>query len=126
MPPEADRAFRSGCTLEPMAWVAEGLLLILVVVLALWGRWVMKVKQDVRDKAQVLRSLHGRRVTVLAGLDNVMSHTGVLVVPESSRHRTGRSNTIVLRDGVHERVIILTEVHAVHDALDGSRLGGPW
>ena len=109
-----------------MAWVAEGLLLLLVVVLALWGRWVMKVKRDVRDRALVLRSLHGRRVTVLAGLDNVMSHTGVLAVPDSSSHRTGRSNSIVLRDGVHERVIMINEVHTIQDAVDGSRLGGPW
>jgi hypothetical protein len=120
----ADRRHR--CTLEPVASVAEGLLLMLAVVLMLWGRRVMKVERDVRDKAQVLRSLHGRRVTVLAGLDNVMSHAGVLVIPESSRHRTWRSNTIVLRDGAHERVIMITEVHAVHDALDRSLLGGPW
>ncbi len=80
----------------------------------------------VRDKVQVLGSLHGRRVTVLAGLDNVMSHTGVLDVPDASSHRSERSNTIVLRDGGHERVILITEVHAVQAALEGSRLGGPW
>ncbi len=42
--PELNMRVRHG--LERMAWVAEGLLLVLVVVLALWGRWVMKVKRD--------------------------------------------------------------------------------
>jgi len=109
-----------------MAWLAEALLLLLVVAVALWGRQAMKVKRDFRDKAQVLRSLNGRRVTVLAGLDNVMSHTGVLTVPDDASSERGRSNIIVLRDGAQERAIMITEVHSVRDAVDGSPLGGPW
>lgn len=111
-----------------MVWIVETLLLLLLVLVTLWGRRVTKQRRDRRDRAQVLRSLEGRRVTVLAGFDNVLAHTGVLGFASDDAEPAGRPGeaSIVLRDGENQRWFILGEVHSVTDAGSGAQLGGPW
>jgi len=109
-----------------MVSIVDALLLFLLVLVTLWGRRVINQKRDRRDRAQVLRSLEGRRVTVLAGFDNVLAHTGVLGFASDDAGPDGRPASIVLKDGENQRWFILGEVHSVTDAGSGTRLGGPW
>lgn len=135
-PPAGVALLRSPCVvlmslasdLGVMVWIVEALLLLLLVLATLWGRSVISQKRDRRDRAQVLRSLEGRRVTVLAGFDNVLAHTGVLGVANEGAGPDARPGeaSIVLRDGENQRWFILGEVHSVTDAGSGVRLGGPW
>jgi hypothetical protein len=111
-----------------MDWRVSTGVLALLLLCGVWARWVWGIRRDERDSWEVLRSLHGRRVTVLVGTKNLHEHTGTLVVQRDSRAKwvVSPRKSVVIDDGRRQRWFPVGEVHSIVDPQDHSVLGGPW
>lgn len=88
----------------------------------------LNLNRDSRDRWLVLKSLEGRRVTVLAGFKYLRSHTGTLTISRNRQDWLPGSSpqSIIIDDGRKQRWFPIRDVHSVTDPLDGLQLGGPW
>lgn len=101
--------------------------LAVLVFLILWAMFASRhVTVDRRDRWQVLTSLDGHRVTLLAGFRFPMSRTGTLLASEGAEHASPRLRGVVIDDGRRRQWFPLGEVRQVTDPETGTVLGGPW